>query len=339
MKAHYGRYYTGVITGEFASVGPAITPRYLFSGTYDAAGNPVGTELVKDNTNLRVDSGFKPPYTDQFVVAFERELSRDIALSLNYTYKRSERYGGWRDTGGIYAQVPYVDSSGAEATGQVINVFQIQNDLSDRQFLYSNRDNMSSRTNAGIVQVTKRMSNHWQMVASAVFTKTEGRTASSLSSPTSAQSAHGGGSFGQNPNDFLFTDGRLIGDRPFVAKLQFVYELPKGFLIGANFLHQDGRPWGRQVRVTGTTGFPTTILTEQLSDRRVGTWDTLDVRFQKEFHFNKEANVALFVDALNLFNDNANEGIASRRADASTFGYPTRFIFPRRFMVGAKLRF
>jgi hypothetical protein len=63
------------------------------------------------------------------------------------------------------------------------------------------------------------------------------------------------------------------------------------------------------------------------------------MRFQKEFHFNKEANVAVFVDALNLFNDDANEGIASRRADQSTYGYATRFIFPRRFMVGAKLRF
>ena len=339
LKAHYGRYYSGIITGEFSAVAPSIAPRYFFSGTYDAAGNPEGTDLVKDNTNLSVDSGFKPPRTDQFVAAFERELTKDIALSLNYTYKKSEQYGGWRDTGGIYAQVPYVDSSGAEATGQTINVFQLQNEVSDRRFLYSNRDELFSRTHAGIVQVTKRMSNHWQMVASAVFTKSEGRTSSSLSSPISAQSAHSGNTFGQNPNDFLFTDGRLIGDRPFTGKLQLVYELPKGFLIGANFLHQTGRPWGRQVRVSGTAGIPTTILTEQLGDRRVGTWDVLDVRFQKEFHFNKEANVAFFVDALNLFNDDANEGIASRRADASTYGYATRFIFPRRFMVGAKLRF
>ena len=45
------------------------------------------------------------------------------------------------------------------------------------------------------------------------------------------------------------------------------------------------------------------------------------------------------MDALNLLNDDANEGVASRRADASTYGYPTRFIFPRRLMLGAKIRF
>ena len=63
------------------------------------------------------------------------------------------------------------------------------------------------------------------------------------------------------------------------------------------------------------------------------------MRLQKEFKLSGEANVAVFADALNLFNDNANESVASRRADASTFGYPTRFIFPRRLMLGAKLRF
>jgi Carboxypeptidase regulatory-like domain/TonB dependent receptor-like, beta-barrel len=339
LKAHYGRYYSGIITGEFAAVSPSITPRYYFSGTYDAAGNPQGAEVVKDNTNLHVDPGFKAPYTDQFVAAFERELVQDLALSLSYTYKRGQRYGGWRDTGGIYALVPFVDDVGSEATGQVINVYQLQNDVSDRQFQLENRDGLSTRSHAGIVQLTKRMSHHWQMVASAVLAKATGRTQSSLLSPISGQSAHGGGTFGQNPNDLINTDGRLIGDRPFTGKLQFVYELPKGFLIGANFLHQSGRPWGRQVRVSSTAGIPTTILAEKLGDRRLPTWDVLDLRLQKEFHLKGQGNIAIFGDVLNLFNDNANENVGSRRADSAAFGDPTRFIFPRRLMIGAKLRF
>jgi hypothetical protein len=49
--------------------------------------------------------------------------------------------------------------------------------------------------------------------------------------------------------------------------------------------------------------------------------------------------VAVFVDALNLLNDNTNESIANRRADSSTFGYPTLLVLPRRLMPGAKLRF
>ena len=339
LKAHYGRYYSGVITGEFAGVSPSITPKYLFSGTYDRAGNPIGTELVSDNTKLSVDPNFKAPYTDQFVVALERELGKDVALSLNYTYKKGQRYGGWVDTGGVYKQVPFLDNVGAEPSGQVINVFQLQNGVSDRRFLLTNREGMSSRIHAGIFQITKRMSHNWQMVASAVFSKSEGRLSSSLFSPTSGQSAHGGNSFGQNPNDLINSDGALIGERPFQGKLQFVYQLPKGFLIGANFLHQSGRPWGRQLNVRSATRITTTILAEKLGDRRVETWNNLDLRLQKEFHFNKEANVAVFVDALNLLNGNANESVASRLATSSSFGVPTRFIFPRRIMLGAKVRF
>ena len=42
LKAHYGRYYRGIVTGEFDNTTPSITPIYLFSGLYDAAGNPAG---------------------------------------------------------------------------------------------------------------------------------------------------------------------------------------------------------------------------------------------------------------------------------------------------------
>ena len=80
FKAHYGRYYRGIVTQEFDDVVPSVSPRYIFSGTYDAAGNPVGSELFSDNTSLRVDSGFKNPYTDQVIASFERELGKNLGL-------------------------------------------------------------------------------------------------------------------------------------------------------------------------------------------------------------------------------------------------------------------
>ena len=40
VKAHYGRYYRGIVTGEFDNTTPSITPRYLFNGLYNASGVP-----------------------------------------------------------------------------------------------------------------------------------------------------------------------------------------------------------------------------------------------------------------------------------------------------------
>ena len=62
LKGHWGRYYRGIVTGEFTGVTPSITPRFLFDGTYDDAGNPQNLELVSDNSNLHVDPSFKDPY-------------------------------------------------------------------------------------------------------------------------------------------------------------------------------------------------------------------------------------------------------------------------------------
>jgi hypothetical protein len=337
LKAHYGRYYRGIVTGEFDNVVPSVTPRFIFDGTYDAAGNPNGTELVSDNTNLRIDSGFKNPYTDQFIVSFERELFKNVGVQASYVYKRGEDYGGWTDVGGTYVQVPYVDNQGQDASGQTFTVSKLTNDPADRIFLLTNPGGMFSRFSGLTLQVMKRMSDNWQLTTSLVVSKSTGRIGSSQGSPTANQNGTAG-VFGQNPNDFLNSDGRLIADRPVVFKTQLVYQLPAGFLIGANFTFEKGRPWARQVRVPGL-GVSTVILAEQVGERRVADWTLLDLRLQKEFKLGQSANFAVFMDALNLLNDDANESVGNRIGTTANFGEPTRFLLPRRLMVGAKFRF
>jgi outer membrane receptor protein involved in Fe transport len=341
LKAHYGRYYRGVVTSEFSKVGPQVSPLYTGLWDFGASDFDASTlEVVSDNTNQKVDPGYKDPYTDQFIAGFERELFKNLAVSLNYVYKKSRDYGAWKDTGGEYITVPYVDSNGQDATGQSIPVYQLVNDPSERFFQLTNPADMHTKYNGGSLQVTKRMSNHWQMVTSLVVSKSEGRLASAKNSPTSAQEGQAR-TFGQNPNDYVNTDGLLIADRPVVFKTQLVYELPKGFLVGANFTHQSGRPWGRQVRVSGLK-IPgtTTIMAETIDgDRRVATWDLLDLRLQKDFGLGRGTKLSVFSDILNLFNDDANESILNRLGTSSTFGKPSRFLFPRRMMVGAKVTF
>lgn len=342
LKAHYGRYYRGIVTGEFDNVVPSVTPRFLITGAdlqrVIRGQTPLNAEQVSSNANLRVDPDFANPYTDQFTIGLERELLKNLGVSVNYVHKRGEKYGGWRDIGGRYAPATYVDSVGREASGQSITVQRLLNSPSERLFLLTNPDGMFTRFNGVTLQVVKRMSNNWQMVSSLVVQKSEGRIGSSLLSPTGAQGATAG-SFGQNPNDFINSDGLLIGDRPVTFKTQLVYQLPAGFMVGVNFTHQSGRPWARQVRVPGL-GVSTTILAEKVTgDRRVGDWNVLDMRFQKEFGLGGGTNVALFGDALNLLNKDTHEGILSRLGTSSSFGVPSRFILPRRLMVGAKFRF
>ena len=340
LKGHYGRYYRGVVTGEFEDASPALSAKYFFSGTYDAAGNPIDPVLVSDNSQLQVDRGFKNPYTDQFIVGFQQELMPDLGLSVNYIHKRGRRLGAWQDTGGQYAPVTYLDTEGADATGQPIAVLQLLNDPSERLFNLTNPRGMFSRYNGVDIQLSKRMSHRWQATFGLTLSKTEGRLGSSLLSPTGGTTSTAT-TFGQNPNDFVNTDALQTSDRPVVLKTQLVYDMPCGITAAFNFQHQTGKPWARTVRVSDPDlGIQTTILAERLEgDRRVGDWNILDLRLQKQFEFGKGANLAVFGDILNLTNSDAFESIGSRLGTASNFGLPIRFLFPRRLMLGTKVRF
>jgi hypothetical protein len=339
LRGHYGRYYRAIVTGEYSTLGPAYTPRYF--GIWDFDSNqffPDTLELVASNENQKVDPGYKNPYTDQFIVGFERELTRDLGLQVNYIHKRGRNYGGWRDTTGVYVDVPYVDSVGAEATGATYTLKRLVSDPSERQFLLTNPSEIATTIDAVNLQLSKRMSNHWQMTAALTYLDSRGRLPSSLASPTAGQTGQAS-TFGQNPNDYVNTDGKLIGDRPWTFRTQLVYELPKGFLIGANYTYQSGRPWGRTVRVSGL-GQTTTILAETITgDRRVASWNLLDLRLQKSFKLGGGADLALFTDILNTFNDDAYETVLDRRGTSDNFGVPARFLLPRRVMLGAKFRF
>ena len=339
LKGHYGRYYRGIVTGEFAAAAPTVAPRYLFDGTYDASGRPQNLELVSDNSNLRVDPSYRNPYTDQLIGSLEQELHKDFALKLSYIHKRGKRYGGWRDTGGVYEQAPYLDAEGADATGRPINVFQLQNDPSERLFLLTNPGEMFTRYKGGSLELVKRMSHHWQAVVSLVVSKSEGRLGSSTQGLKSSQTSSAL-TFGQDPNDFINTEGRLIGDRPVMFKTQLVYEGPWGLLLGANFVHQTGRPWARRVRVGDVTNLSTIILAEPISgDRRLPDWNLFDLNVQKRFKLGGAASLDVFAYLLNLTNSGIGEDVLDRSGTSDSFGLPTSFVPPRRVMLGAHLRF
>ena len=71
----------------------------------------------------------------------------------------------------------------------------------------------------------------------------------------------------------------------------------------------------------------------------MATWVTLDSRIEKAFKLGGTTELAAFGDFLNLFNSDANESVLDRRIGNANYLVPSRFILPRRLMIGAKLRF
>jgi hypothetical protein len=345
LKAHWGRYYRGIITGEFDDASPAAPSIIAFSGEYDARGNRIGEEVISDNTNLTIDPEFKNPHTDQLVVSLERELVKDVGLNVTYINKRGRDFGGWLDVGATYVPVTYRDNDPADpnATGGSFTVYRRDSDPSESLFRLTNPSQdpfrLFTKYDGVTVQLKKRMSNDWQATASFVWSRARGRIGSSTSDPVTSVSSLAS-RFGRDPNNFVNTDGRLVYDRPVTAKLQLVYMLPKGFLVGANYTYQQGKPWARLVQLPeALVNRSSQVLAEKLGDRRVGSWNLLDLRLQKDFTLGKDARFSLFADVLNAFNDDANDNIGSRLGTSDSFGLRTDIIYPRRAMLGAKLTF
>ncbi|MGE0815301.1 MAG: carboxypeptidase regulatory-like domain-containing protein [Vicinamibacterales bacterium] len=336
LKAHYGRYYRGIVTGEFDATTPTVTPRYLVTA-YNPDLSPAEAEVVSDNSNLRVDPDLKNPYTDQFIVALEQQLGGDLGFSINYVGKRSRRQTAFNDIGGQYTLVPFAAPAGAS----VSQVYALTG--GSRLFQLENDDRMFSDYNGVAFEVKKRMSNRWQANFGLTLSKSTGRQGSSSarSTPLTSQTSTAG-TFGQNPNDYINSDGRLIGDRPVVLKTQFVYQAPFGITASMNLQAQSGRPIYAEVRAPGSvTNLGTTRILANRVDgsERTKQWTTLDARLEKSFSLGGTSELAVFGDFLNLLNSDANESVLDRRLGNTNYGVPSRFILPRRLMLGGKFRF
>ena len=346
LKGHYGRYHRSIATGEFANVvGPNVKP-YFSGANFDFATGTWGDlTFLSDNSNLSVNPNYKSPYTDQFIASLERDLGKGVGATLNYIHKRGKDYPAWQETEGTYVQVPFTDALEGDptATGQTFNLFQLTSDPALRLFQITNPPGVGSRVNAVSLNLVKRMTDKWQVNASATWLRSTGRLTDSVSGVTLEQ--RGGlqfRSFGKDPNDFINTDGRLTGDVTWAFKLQAVYQLPAGFLVSANFVNHDGANIVRRANVGDVTLLPegSRILLQQRGTAgRLKDVTLLDMRVEKDFKVGPRVRFSVFADVLNLLNDDTPEGVQSSIVTSSVFLYPLDPVDPRRVMLGAKLRF
>lgn len=341
VKAHYGRYSRGPLYNDFNAASPSITPSYSFN--VDANGNRTNFVATSSNANLRIDPDVKEPYTDQYIVQAEQQISDQLGVQVNYVHKDGHDYPAWIDSTGTYQQVPYVDRVGADATGDTVMVYKLLTPSANSIFTMTSPDGMYTRYNGVTAVVTKRMSNNWQGTFSLVYSKSEGRLASSVGNPGAGQTQNSAsfGRFPNGPNDFVNSEGRLAADRPVVAKVQLLYRFPGDLQVSTNIQHQTGRIWARNIRVSGL-GFPSapTILMDPLDgSKRLPDTNLVDVRVQKAFRFSSAIRADIFVDLLNLTNSDLYENVVSRLGTNAQYGAPTGFTFPRRAQLGAKIRF
>jgi carboxypeptidase family protein/TonB-dependent receptor-like protein len=341
IKAHWGRYHPQITTGEFANmIGPNVKPYY--QGTYNfATGEVEDLFLTSSAENLSVSSNYHPPRTDQFVIGFERELTPKMGLQVNYVRKWGRDFGAWHDTVGTYVQVPIVDNSGKDPSGNTINIFRLTSDPNLRKFELGNSDVVGTDIHAVSMNVTKRMT-RWYASGGVTYLRGEGGVGGSPRSTTIQQrSALEFSQFGRNPNDFVNVIGRLNGDVGWQYKLQGVVKLLWGVQASANL---DSHENAHVVRVrtipASVAGQSSTILLQPRGENGRLPWVTIvDARLQKDVALGHGARAGIYFDILNLNNQNAPQAVVQANVTSSSYQFPTTFVAPRRLMLSGKFSF
>lgn len=354
VKGHWGRYHRAVATGEYANkIGPSITP--ILVGPYDLATGEFGElTLSRSNENLGVDPDYVSPYVDQFIASLEREITRGLGTQLNYVYKRGRRFAGWEDIAGEYVRVPYVDQNDYpldNPSGRTVELFQLVSDPTDRIFRITNPPGFDSDIHAVSLGLFKHMSDKGQLTASATWMRATGSLQEGQGGAGEAGTGVGiiqrGGlqfrQFGQDPNNYVNVDGRLKSDVEWQFKVQAVYKLPAGFLASANFSSRSGAHLVRRTRaLRDVTLIPENrpiLLQPRGENGRLDDVTILDMRLQKDVKLGGDVRLSLIADAFNLLNSDTTEGVVTSLVESSSYLFPLQPVNPRRFMLGAKLKF
>ena len=335
LRASYGRFSQGVLTGELDPLSPGATA--TTTREYDAATGTYARliSVVDPGINVAIDPRTRSPHTDEFSLALDRDIRTGMRASAAYIRKRGTDFIGWVDTRGQYQE-----QVRTLADGTILPVLALTNATSDRRFLLTNQENLFVDYHALVLALDKRLSNGWQASASYTLSRAHGRQATSngnAEEPQFSTIARAGYlTYGQDPNDLTNATGRLANDRPHVFRATSVVRLWKGFRLAANLQHFTGKPWAATSQERLPQG-SRRILLEPRGTRRLSSQSLLDVRVSKSLPVFGIGTADLILDVLNALNDAAEEALVSDNRFAATFGAPRLFIDPRRAMLGVRL--
>ena len=337
LRASYGRFNQGVLTGELGVFHPAVTSTTTMGFDAATGGYTQLVSVVDPRINLVLDANTRTPRTDEYSIGLDREIVPRLSVAVAYIRKSGADFIAWTDVGGQYRE-----ETRTLPDGRSLPVFVLTNSTASRRFLLTNPADYSLTYNGLVVALDKRQSNGWQAFGSYTFSRTYGLQASSGAAADGAQlstvAAANITPFGPDPNNLTNAEGRLPNDRPHIFRVMGSVQVPRiGLLVAANMQHFSGKPWAATTSVAPLPQGSQRILIEPRGSRRLSSQSLLDVRVSRTIVAGGLGRVELIADVLNVLNDTAEERIATDNMFNANFARPSAFIDPRRVMLGVRL--
>jgi hypothetical protein len=371
LKGHYGQYYDGIYFDAYQTAAPGFRDYVTYA--YDPAGDKCGplgncfSEIDRSPSLVyEVTQDIKHPRVDEWTVGIERELFKDVRLSVT---------GIWREDKNVQASL-YPDARWTPTTvtaatgddpalsGKQLTVYRWANRAdSENRGILTNVDGFqyldpngailgtarTERKYKGLMFVLdRRFTNRWQGRISYVYSKSEGYLRNN-GAPTYGQET-----FFETPTLSLVNSfGYTNNDRPHELKVLGTWVVPKVEInLSGYYRFLSGRPYTPFQRFgTSAINWPTSAgrqpFLEPRGNRRLENESYLDLRVEKVFNISGAGRIAVFTDIQNLFNASTVDAVNARYPNISVAGYddpiafegPTNVVQPRRFTLGARWSF
>jgi hypothetical protein len=207
------------------------------------------------------------------------------------------------------------------------------------------------------LSVGKRMSNHWQLQGSYVWSRLDGVQQGINTNSTTTRFVYDL----TNPNNLIDFgagpgQGRGANDQPHAFKLLGSYQAPFGINIGANFQALSGLPIDRTLTVPLAQG-SRNIGVDPRGTYRADMLNLLSLRADKGFRLGAARRASFIAELHNVFNSSAGQAAATTsygsltqsfanqqafdaaRLTTSYFGRVQEIVAPRVLKIGFKFEF
>jgi hypothetical protein len=361
VKGSFGRYFEGAQTALFTRAVPGIQD-YVTYAVHD--GDITDLEEISRSVlsvPYSMADNIKHPSVDEFTLAFERAISRDMRVVVTGIWRDNNDFVNAVNPTSRWSLVTPTNS----LTNQPISLYRWANrtvaDVGSNFVIQNVKGFQYQDTNGNVIGtadpfrkyralmlvLSKRLSNRWQAQASYVYSQTTGNVDNTGGQQVATRQF-------TTPNYALINaEGHVTNDRPHEFKLLGSYQIPfVDVSVNGYFRVLSGRTYAPWQQFTNTdlnmaTAYRRPFL-EPLGSRRYDSGALLDLRVEKIFRFAGD-QVGLYFDIDNITNSSLVTGVLLRvpGTDVSTptgtvtlpFETPGSLTTPRQARVGLRWSF
>jgi len=358
LKAHYGRYYHGVMGMWFG--------HWSYKGEYaEYEWNGADYELVFEevwgDNPYQVDPDLKFPYLDNFVVGLERELGKDMIVGVSYVYRSHHNLISNVNLTGQWVPVSWTSPD----TGETFTIYERLNPGENDRYITNPYEGQGSDIGAAFADIVpftpsrkyqgieftfrKRFSNRWQLFAAYTYSKASGSDDNSWGEyEENRTSSLGSSVLFLNPNWAINSEGRLTRDHPHIFKLAGSVVLPFDITLGGFYQISSGPSYNRNFRVpedidpdaVGVFSGTLRFYGEEKGSFRYPTQHNLDLRLEKFFTFGDGMRLGILMDMFNVLNADTITSVEERiEPGRDPFGFARGITGAREFRFGIHFEF